>query len=195
MTPIFTAIRSIKKARGLVLTELIIVLSIIAMMVSITMLSLAGVFGRSEFEKRAYKLISVMKLAYNGAKTSERKYAVVFDLEERIYFLREFVTLDLMTLPEEEAIIETGYFDDDFQLDYIIFDDLDDTRDIPDGEIVTRVSFKAGRAGWQYGGKIVLADGNGNPYSIVLNRLTGNIRLIKGDAEFLTPVTGEELPF
>ena len=55
--------------------------------------------------------------------------------------------------------------------------------------------FRTGKAGWQYGGKIVVADSEGNEYSIVINRLSRMIQLKPGDVKILTPRSPDEMVF
>jgi uncharacterized protein YhaN len=56
-----------------------------------------------------------------------------------------------------------------------------------------QAKFRAGRAGWQFGGKIVLLDAAGHEYSIVINRISRIVNLQNGDVEFLQPQ--DDVPF
>ena len=186
--------KSIKRRRcGLVLAELLVVLAILSMLTGMAMLTFTGVFGRKQFEKEAYAIIDILHKAQNASAETDRRYAVVFDFIEDTYVLRQFATLDLQTIPEAEAVLSVGYFSRNCQLDYVLFDDFMDTRD--EGENISEARFIAGRGGWQYGGKIVLLDDDGHPYSIVVGRLCGDITLKPGDVEILVPVDKSELPF
>ena len=181
---------------ALVLTELIIVIAIMALMVSVAMLSFSTMFGRTEFDKEVHNLISVLTMAQNAAAESDRKYAVILDIAEQTYTLRQFASLDLKTIGQEEAVLATGVFTDKCRLEYVVFDDLMDTRDW-DLEKMEALSarFMAGHSGWQYGGKIVLLDADGNPYSVLVNRLSRVITLQPGDVEFLLPMEKEDVLF
>ena len=55
--------------------------------------------------------------------------------------------------------------------------------------------FRAGHAGWQNGGKIVLLDENEQPYTIVVNRINRIVTLKKGDVELLMPKDKKDVPF
>jgi hypothetical protein len=132
-------------------------------------------------------------MAYEAALQSDRRYAVILDQLNNVYILRQFETLDLQTLPDDEAIITVGRFDEDFQFDYVLYDDLEDTRER--GESFTEARFYAGRAGWQFGGKVVLRDREGRPWSIVIHRLGKPVQLVEGDAEILLPQTADKVPF
>jgi len=71
-----------------------------------------------------------------------------------------------------------------------LFDDLDETDE--DHQIAR---FRAGRSGWQNGGKIVLFDQDENPYSVVVNRSNRIVTLKKGDVDLLMPKTEAEAAF
>lgn len=185
---------SIKQRRcGLVLIELILVITMISILTAVAMLSVTGIFGKTQFEKEAYAIIDIMHKAQNASAETVRRYAVIFDFVEETYALRQFATLEMDAIPEEEAILAVGGFTRHCQLDYVLFDDFMDTRD--EGESISEAKFIAGRGGWQYGGKIVLLDVDGNPYSIIVGRLCGDITLQQGDVEILVPVDKSELPF
>ena len=87
----------------------------------------------------------------------------------------------------EEIIIEND-FGDNCLVVYVLFDDWDYTnQDI--------AIFRAGHAGWQYGGKIVLLDSNERPYSVVVNRINRIVELKAGDVEILFPRDKDEMLF
>ena len=182
-----------RRSSGLVLIELLIVVSLIAMLTAVATLSLGPMFSRKQFEKEAYAIIDIMKKAQYAAAQTDRRYAVVFDFIEDAYILRQFATLDLESIPEDEAILSQTFFTQNCQLDYVLFDDFMDTRE--EGETIDEARFYAGRSGWQHGGKIVLVDVDGNPYSIIVNRLCGKITLEPGDVDILVPVDRDELRF
>jgi prepilin-type N-terminal cleavage/methylation domain-containing protein len=180
------------RRRGLVLIELLIVVSLMAMLTAAGTISFSALWGNLRFKREARRLVSFFQMAQDAASQSDRRYAVVVDFPEQCYTLRQYVTADLQTLSDDEAVIDTGYFTDTFQLDYVLFDDLDDTRD---KEAVETVRFLAGRAGWQYGGKVLVRDGDGNPWSILISRLGQPVRLVEGDVGFLLPRQQNEIPF
>ena len=187
-------LKSIKQCScGLVLVELLVVITVIAMLTAVAMLSVTSVVGKTQFEKEAYEIIDILHKAQNASAETTRRYAVVFDFVEGTYVLRQFATLDLQSIPEEEAVLSVSSFSRHCQLDYVLFDDFMDTRD--EGESISEARFIAGRGGWQYGGKIVLRDVDGNPYSIVVGRFCGDITLKRGDVEILVPVKKNELRF
>ena len=181
---------------AMVLTELIIVIIIISAMTAIAIFNFSGVLSRTKFKRQAHGLINVLNLAQNAAAETDRRYAVILDFDENTYTLRQFAVIDHDKILDEEPIIAQGYFTDQCRLDYVLFDDFVDTRDwdIENMEFF-RAWFFAGHSGWQYGGKIVLLDADGNPYSVVINRLSKVIALQPGDVEILEPRYKEDVPF
>ena len=176
-----------KKLRGLVLVEIVIVVVIIGMLASLAIMNISGVFNKSKLDARSQELINILKMASDSAAQTETRYEIVFDFAEQSWTLREML-IDADPLAEQENIIETGYFDDQMALSYIQFDDYEATNE--DVAI-----FRVGKAGFQYGGKIVVLDENGQPYSIVINRLGSIIEFIQGDAELIAPKDKDEIPF
>lgn len=174
--------------RGMVLAEVLVVVLIVSLMTGIVMFNLGGIVFRSEFEKESQRLVGLINMAADAAATTDRRYEMVFDFFEQQYTLRELVSLDTSVEVEEESIIERGNFTDEFVLAYIQFDDLEMTNE-------ETAYFRVGKSGWQYGGKIVLLDGNGNEYSLIINRLSGVAELRKGDVDFLIPLDKDEMPF
>lgn len=177
--------------RALVLMEMLVVLVIIGLMTALTTLNFSSAFTRAKFEKEAYAFINVLKMAQNGAAESDRRYAVILDFDEQAYTLRQFESRSLDVIPDEEAIITTGYFTDECYLDWVLFDDFESAAE----DSAYEARFYAGHSGWQYGGKIVLLDGDGNPYSVIVNRISRVISLLPGDVEILAPQYPEDVPF
>jgi Tfp pilus assembly protein FimT len=184
----FTLSRHCTLRTGLVFIELIMAITIVSMMMGLALIILPAAFGKSDFQKQADAFISTLKMARTAAAETDRRYAVILDFDEGTYTLREYATLEMDVIPPEQAIIKTGLFTEKCQLDYVIFDDLTDTRDwnIENMEYFRAVLF-AGHSGWQNGAKIVLRDADGNPYSVITNRLTPVIKLQPGDVDMLIP--------
>lgn len=177
--------------RAMVLMEMLVVLVIIGLITALAMINFSSVSRRAKFEREAYAFINVLKMAQNAAAESDKRYAVILDFNEQSYTLRQFDSLSLDVIPDEEAIITTGYFTDECYLDWVMFDDFEYAIE----ETAYEARFYAGHSGWQYGGKIVLLDADGNPYSVVVNRLSRVITLQAGDVEILEPQYQEDVPF
>ncbi|MBN1787916.1 MAG: hypothetical protein JW806_05915 [Sedimentisphaerales bacterium] len=175
--------------KAAVLAEVIMVLFIISLFMTIAMMNFSNVLSRSSFKSRAYDLVKLFEMATTSASQTGRRYEIVIDFVQGSYLLREITTglMAVEDIPEEE-IIQTGEFDERFVPVYVMFDDGEWTNESP-------ALFRVGQHGWQYGGKVVLADEDGSEYSIVINRLNRMIELVTGDVEILTPRTADEMGF
>ncbi|MHC4097319.1 MAG: hypothetical protein ACYSU3_14845, partial [Planctomycetota bacterium] len=151
--------------------------------------NLFGLLRRNRFEVQAHEFVSVMQMAAVAAAESDRRYEVIIDLTEQSYTLRQIVSPDLFQVYEED-IIATNEFGMDCQVLYVLFDDLMETDE--DHQIA---KFRAGHAGWQYGGKVVLLDEQEQPYSVLVSRKNRVVTLMKGDVEFLLPKAKDEVLF
>jgi hypothetical protein len=163
------------------------VIVIISLFVLLAQVNLFGVLRKSTFREQANELVSTMQMAVTKATQSDRRYEVIVDLTGQGYLLRQITTPDLSEVLDEEIILENS-LGDNCWIAYVEFDDGDFTNE-------GRAKFRAGRAGWQYGGKIVLLDEEQQPYSIVINRLNRIVRLEQGDVKLLLPKAKDEVPF
>ena len=168
-------------------TELVVAVVIVSLFVLLAMTNLGGLLGKNSFNAQVHEFISTMQMAVNAAAESDRRYEVIIDIAEQSYTLRQITTADLTDVLEEEIIVQND-FSDKCRVSYVVFDDLDYTNE-------GRAKFRAGRSGWQYGGKIVLLGGGEKAYSVIVNRLSGIITLKDGDVEFMLPKSKDELPF
>ncbi|MHC5183469.1 MAG: hypothetical protein ACYSPI_04245, partial [Planctomycetota bacterium] len=155
-------------------------------------ISFSAMWGNLRFKRQAEELVGIFQMAYNAAAQSDRRYAVILDFTEQAFILREFKSLDLETMDPDEAIIQTGFFTEALTLDYVVYDDLEDTRDF---ENATEARFLAGKSGWQYGGKVVLLDENGMVWTLVIHRLARPVELFKGDVAIDPPQEAIDVPF
>ncbi|UCE98976.1 MAG: prepilin-type N-terminal cleavage/methylation domain-containing protein [Planctomycetota bacterium] len=169
------------------MTELIIVIVIISLFILLVPMNLFGLLTKNTFKVQAQEFVSTMQMACNAAAQSDRRYEVIIDITEQSYTLRQITTPDLSQVLEEEIIIKSD-FSDNCRLYYVLFDDGDYANE-------GRAKFRAGRLGWQYGGKIVLLDSDENEYSVVINRLSRIITLERGYIELLVPQRDDELFF
>ena len=180
-------------AHALVLIELIVVISMLALLVSITAINLTGTLFRTRFDRQAHDFMTTLKMAQDAAAQSDTRYAVVIDIDEKTYTLKPFYEIFEGTPIEEEAM-STGRFTDDFQLEYVRFDDGQDTRNVESNtEEIYRIWLMAGQSGWQNGAHIGLLDADGNPYTVVMNRLNRTITICPGELEMLE--TLDKVPF
>ena len=172
---------------GFTLTELVVVVVIISLVVLIAQVRLFGLLRRSTFKAQVQEFISTMQMAARAAVQSDRRYEVIIDLTEQSYLLREITSPDLSEVLQEEIIIE-GNLGKNCWIAYVEFDDGDYTNE-------GKAKFRAGHAGWQYGGKIVLLDENERPYSVVVERMNRVVKLQQGEAALLVPKAQSEIPF
>ena len=169
------------------LTELVVVILMVSLIILLAGSNLYGLLTKNTLRGQLQEIVSTMQMAANSAAETGRRYEMVFDLAEQRYMLREITTADLTQVLEEEVIILNDLSSNCF-IAYVIFDDGDYTnQDI--------AQFRVGPAGWQYGGKIVFLDSTDRAYSVIVNRLSRNIKLRDGDVEILMPKSPEEVPF
>jgi len=172
---------------GFTLTELIVVVLIISLFVLLAQVHLFGLLRKNTFRAQVQDFVSTLQMAASAAAESDRRYEVIVDLTEQSYLLRQITSPDLSEVLEEEIIVEND-FSNNCRVAYVEFDDADYTNE-------GRAKFRAGHAGWQYGGKIVLLDEKEQPYSVVVNRLNRIIELKEGEVELLVPKAKDEVPF
>ena len=174
---------------GFTLTELAVVIVMLSVFVLLTVPNLFGLLRKNRFELQAHEFVSTMQMAAAAAAESDRRYEVIIDLTEQSYTLRQITSPDLFQILEEE-IIATNEFGINCQVLYVLFDDLMETDE--DHQVA---KFRAGHAGWQYGGKVVLLDEQEQPYSVLVSRKNRVVTLMKGDVEFLLPKAKDEVLF
>jgi Tfp pilus assembly protein FimT len=170
------------------LVELLVVMSLISLLVLMAQVNLFGVLRRSTFKAQVQDFVSTMQMAASHAAESGHRYEMIVDLPEQAYLLRELTTADLTAEPLVEQTVTQGTFRGHCRVAYVEFDDGTYTNQ-------DKAKFRAGRAGWQYGGKIVFLDESEQPYAVIVNRVTPIVQLIEGDPPLLKPKTKEEVPF
>ncbi|MCH7558281.1 MAG: prepilin-type N-terminal cleavage/methylation domain-containing protein [Planctomycetes bacterium] len=172
---------------GFTMIELMVVIVMVSLFAMLVQMHLFGLLRKSTFRAQVQELVSTMQMAASAAAQSDRRYEVIIDIPEQRYMLRQITNPDLSGVLEEEIIVE-DVFSDNCRVAYVQFDDGESTSE-------DRAKFRAGHSGWAYGGKIVLLDEKGQPYSIVVNRLNRIITLEKGDVELLQPKNKDDVPF
>lgn len=175
------------RIHGFTLAELLVVLAVISLFTMLAQLQLFGLLRKNTFRAQVQELISTMQMAASAAAESDRRYEVIIDIPEQSYLLRQITNPDLSEVLEEEIIVHNS-LGAGCRLAYVEFDDHEYTND-------ARAKFRAGHTGWAYGGKIVLLDEQGQPYSIVVNRINRMVALEKGDAVLLQTRLKNELLF
>lgn len=79
--------------RGLVLFELLIVVTLVGLLTAVGMISFSAMWGNLEFKRKAQTLVNLFQMAQDAAAQSDRRYVVVLDVLEQTYVLREFTSL------------------------------------------------------------------------------------------------------
>jgi type II secretory pathway pseudopilin PulG len=179
---------------AMTMIELVVALVMVSMFVVLAVPNLFGVLRKNTFKAHVRQFVSTMQMAVVAAAESNRRYEVIIDLTEQTYLLREITSPDLSQVLEEEIIAE-GEFGDKCWVDYVLFDDVEFSVQGESYANEGRAMFRAGHAGWHYGGKIVLLDEEGQPYSVVVNRLNRTVRLEAGDVELPLPRRTDEVSF
>ncbi len=172
------------------LVELLVVMSLISLLVLIAQVNLFDVLRRNTFKAQVQDFVSLMQMAASRAAESGQRYEMIISLADQTYLLRELTGSDLTAAVQEEQIIMEGAFRGNCRVAYVEFDDgtYANTNE-------ERTKFRAGHAGWQYGGKVVFLDESEHPYAVIVNRITPIVQLIEGDPPLMKPKAKEEVPF
>ncbi len=176
--------------KAFTLVELLVVMSLISLLVIIAQVNLFDVMRRNTFKAQVQGFVSLMQMAASHAAESGNRYEMIIDLSDQTYLLRELTGSDLTAPVQEEQIITQGAFRGNCKVAYVEFDDGTYANTTED-----RTRFRAGHAGWQYGGKVVFLDESEHPYAVIVNRVTPIVQMIEGDPPLMKPKAKEEVPF
>ncbi len=173
---------------GFSMAEMIMAMFLLALLSAIALIGFSGFAGGYKFRSTANQIITMFSTSATASSENGRRYGILFDFIDLSYTLYEVNTdnpynMDFTNLLEED-VIDRGYFDNDCQLLYVEFDDGDKI----DGGERGRTLFVISRAGWDFGGKIVLANYDGDIYSIVVSRLGKTPVMSEGDVELALPI-------
>jgi len=175
------------RARAFVLVEMILIVSLLALFVLMVQVSFFGTLQRSRFKAGVQEFVSVMQMAASAAAESSRRYEVIIDLGEQTFLLREISSSNLADVLDEE-IITQGQFGQNCRIAYVEYDDGTFTNE-------GKAKFRAGHAGWHYGGKIVFHDEDDQPHTVVVGRIIPIVDVVDGDPTLLIPKGKDEVPF
>lgn len=179
-----------QKPVGLVLAELVAVVTIIGLLLLVSVFNISGAKSARRFKSQANELAFTLQRAVRSAAKNNNKYSIIINVAEQSYILRHIKSTELYEISDEKEIIFEKYLTPDCQIDYVEFDDAEGTD-----EQNSIAHFVAARQGFQAGGKIALFDAEGNEYSIIINRLSRIVELRKGFVELLPVEYRDELPF
>lgn len=175
------------RPRAFVLVEMILVVSLLGLFVLMVQVSFFGVLQRSRFRAGVQEFVSAMQMAASAAAESNRRYEIIIDLGEQTFLLREISSSNLADVLDEE-IITQGQFGQNCRIAYVEYDDGTFTNE-------GKAKFRAGHAGWHYGGKIVFHDEDDQPHTVVVGRIVPIVDVVDGDPTLLTPKGKDEVPF
>ena len=186
--PLPTTCRGRQATRhGFTLAEAMVVIVIISLLIMIAATNLKGVITKNSFKAKSQGLISALEAAVTSAGQSNKRYEVIIDIPQQSYLLREISSSNLADVLDEEIIAQEN-FSYNCRVSYVLFDDGQYTNE-------DRAKFRASRAGWQFGGIIVLIDSDGQSWSIIVDRLSNIVRLQEGEAQIVWPRSKDEVPF
>jgi type II secretory pathway pseudopilin PulG len=176
-----------RRARAFVLVEMIIVVFILALFVMLVQTNLFGTLRRSRFKADVQQFVSALQMAASAAAESSRRYELIIDVSEQTYLLRQITSSNLAEVLDEEIILD-GQFSDTCRIAYVEFDDGTFTNE-------GKAKFRAGHAGWHYGGKVVFLDESEEPHTVLVSRITPIVEVVDGDPALMTPKGKDEVPF
>ncbi len=172
-------------APAFTLIEAIVMTIILGLLTGMALLNLTGIAFSSRFSTETTELLSTLRQAYAAGMQSNKRFEVKLDLAQQTYLLRELTPANYGQPAQSDEILTSRQLSEHCRLIYVEFDDGVVATNTGDENEFNVANFRAGRAGWQKGGKILLADASGNEYSMIINRLTGEIKLQKGDVAIL----------
>jgi type II secretory pathway pseudopilin PulG len=168
------------RAGGFTLIEAIVMTVLLGLLTGMVMLNVAGFAFSSRSSMETAELVSTLRKAYGSAIQGGKRYEIRLDLAQQSYLLRTLTAANYGEPPEKDEVIDERQLDDQCRLEYVEFDD-----GVATDQDFNVANFRAGRAGWQRGGRILIVDSSGNEYSIMVNRLTGEVTVEKGNVPML----------
>lgn len=169
---------------GFTLIELIIVLVLLSVATGLVVPRLAGSLGRMNVESTARRISSALRFARSHAVTEKIPYLAIFDMDTNILSVSAS-PMPGETEPDEEDPDDGG--PDNAEIGspqeprvYIFTEGIRLKECVTlDGETVTNGVFVMGffPGGGTTGGKVILHDEKDRVYSIVLDRITGSVKI------------------
>lgn len=169
-----------RRQRGVSLTELLVVVMIVGLISAFAQFNLFGVFHRQTFKASVQDFVNTLQMAGYAAAESDRRFSVIIDREEGYYLLREIKNGSLSGW-EEDEIVDLTHFGPTCEVLEVRYDDGDYLKEDQ------RALFVSGRAGWMYGGKVVLRNTQGEIFSVVINRISRKVELVDGYVDLPEP--------
>lgn len=175
------------RLRAFTLAESMVVIVIVSLLIMIVATNLKGVITKYSFKAKSQGLVAALEAASTSAGQSDKRYEIIVDIPQQNYIFREITSSDLSEVLDAEIISQED-FGVNCTVAYVLFDDGQFTN-------ADKAKFRASRAGWQFGGVIGLYDSEGQPWSIVIDRLSNIVKLQQGEAQIVWPRSKDEMPF
>jgi Tfp pilus assembly protein FimT len=164
-----------------------VVIVVVSLLIALAATNLKGVLIKNSFKSQASGLVSALESASTSAVQSGKKYEVIIDIPQQSWLLREITSPDLSEVLDEEIVAQED-LGGNCRVSYVLFDDGQFTNE-------DRAKFRTSRAGWQFGGIIVLLDSEEQPWSIIIDRMSNIVRLEPGEAQIIWPRSKDDVPF
>jgi Tfp pilus assembly protein FimT len=165
---------------GFTLIETVVMIVLIGLLAGMAMMNISGIAFGSRFSTETTELVSTLRQAYGAAIQGGKRYEIRLDLAQQSYLMRTLTPANYGQPPEQQEVIDERQLDDQCRIEYVEFDD-----GVATDQDFNVANFRAGRAGWQRGGRILVVDSAGTEYSIMVNRLTGVVTIEKGNVPLL----------
>jgi prepilin-type N-terminal cleavage/methylation domain-containing protein len=172
---------------GFTLAESMVVIVVVSLLIMLATTNLKGILIKNTFKSQASGLVSALESASTSAAQTGKKYEVIIDIPQQSWLLREITSSDLSEVLDEEIVAQED-LGVNCIISYVLFDDGQFTNQ-------ERAKFRTSRAGWQYGGIIVLLDSEQQPWSLVIDRMSNIVRIEPGEAQIIWPRSADEVPF
>lgn len=172
---------------GFTLAESMVVIVVVSLLIALAATNLKGILVRNSFKSQASGLVSALESASTSAAQSGKRYEVIIDIPQQSWLLREITSPDLSEVLDEEIVAQED-LGVNCSISYVLFDDGQFTNQ-------DRAKFRTSRAGWQFGGIIVLLDSEQQPWSLVIDRMSNIVRIEPGEAQIIWPRSADEVPF
>ena len=172
---------------GFTLAESMVVIVVVSLLIMLATTNLKGILIKNTFKSQASGLVSALESASTSAAQTGKKYEVIIDIPQQSWLLREITSPDLSEVLDEEIVAQED-LGSNCSISYVLFDDGQFTNQ-------ERAKFRTSRAGWQFGGIIVLLDSEQRPWSLVIDRMSNIVRIEPGEAQIIWPRSEDEVPF
>jgi Tfp pilus assembly protein FimT len=172
---------------GFTLAESMVVIVGVSLLVALAAINLKGIMVRNSFKSQASGLVSALESASTSAAQSGKRYEVIIDIPQQSWLLREITSPDLSEVLDEEIVAQED-LGGNCSISYVLFDDGQFTNQ-------ERAKFRTSRAGWQFGGIIVLLDSEQQPWSLVIDRMSNIVRIEPSEVQIAWPRSADEVPF